>query len=380
MNEKFTKDSTALNTIQCRYFPVCSGCSMQKQLYSHPKHQMLESALKLKVPFIVDEVIFWRHKAKLAIGKKDNELRIGLYQQNSHEIISIPDCPLHTHAINPILKDILKEISASGITVYSETSFRGVLRYIQLVEERNTKKVSLTFVVNEEFETIQSHPFFSFLKKAIASNLHSIWVNIKKTQDNVIFGKEWHLLTGHRHVCQEILGKPFYFHPASFCQVHLKQYENVLMKIREWVQPKVKVLELYAGIGTIGKSIADLVDSVDCYENNPYAFECFDLSQKAYLDKNVSFFPFSAEDFEEQDHFNCLILDPPRKGLSQTVFEKITKLKGIQEIIALYCDLDSFLKDLEKLKKRGWKLEKIESYLFFPGSDHIEILGFLKRI
>ena len=68
MNEKQTRKSTIQETINCNYFPECSGCKKQTELFKHDKHLKLEQDLKLKIPFIVDTVTRWRHRVKMAVG------------------------------------------------------------------------------------------------------------------------------------------------------------------------------------------------------------------------------------------------------------------------------------------------------------------------
>jgi 23S rRNA (uracil1939-C5)-methyltransferase len=379
MNEKFTINFEDQKEIKCGYFPLCSGCRKQKDLFKHEKHTLLEETFKRKIPFIVDDVVGWRHKAKLAIGKEANELKIGLYQENSHKIVNIPDCPLHTNHLNPVLNEVYSCVQKTKISIYSEKTFQGILRYVQLVEENETGKISLTFVVNADLEEIKNHPFFQELESTLKNKLVNLWLNEKKTQDNSIFGAKWLKLRGNTYHVQKILNRPFAFHPAAFCQVHLKQYENVLKKIRSYCVNKPVVLELYAGVGTIGKNMIDLARSIDCFESNPFAKECFEESQKMKFDENIQFFPKPAEEFEEKG-YTLAILDPPRKGLSSKVLEKLLNLKTIEEMILLYCDADSFIKDVKIFEKNGFLLEEIETYLFFPGSDHIEVLGRIKRI
>lgn len=380
MNDKLTTKTTEREKIKCDYFPLCSGCQKQDEIGEQSRHRALEDALKRKISLIVDGITFWRHKVKLAIGEKFSDPVMGLYKKNSHEIISIPNCPLHTRNINPALHIIKRCIQDSKISIYNEKTFKGFLRYVQVVEENLDGKLGITFVVNESLDEVKNHPFFSLVLQRLEGRISSLWLNEKMTKDNVIFGKNWLHVFGKTHTNQKILGKVYFFHPASFCQVHLKQYENVLNQIKNLVKPLACVLELYAGVGTIGKSLSEKVLSVDLYESNPSAQEGFLLANELHPDKNLQFFPKPAEDFIELKEYDTLIVDPPRKGMSLKVLEKVTRLANLREMILLYCDSDSFLRDVRFFEERSWRLTFVESYLFFPGSDHIEVLGKLEKI
>jgi 23S rRNA (uracil1939-C5)-methyltransferase len=379
MNDKFTTFPTDQQKISCDFFPRCSGCKNQKDLFNHFKHQQLENALNRKVPFIVDQVTHYRHRAKLAIGGNHLDPKIGLYVEGSHEILPIPTCPLHTLGMNAVIEIIRQTILGSKITIYSEKTFQGILRYVQIVQKRDQDAYQLAFSVNLDTQLAKEHPFFEKLKERLQGRLKSLWLNEKKTKDNVIFSSKWELISGDDMLENRILNRPFYFHPATFCQVHLPIYERVLKRIRSWIYNKKVILELYAGIATIGKNLADLCKRIDSYEINPFAQAAFEKSQAAFFDENIRFYNKSSEEFEENDDYEIVLADPPRKGMSMKVLEKVLKLKKVNELFLLYCDCDAFLKDLKILNENGYELKEIESYLFFPGSDHIEILARLEK-
>ena len=74
-----------------------------------------------------------------------------------------------------------------------------------------------------------------------------------------------------------------------------------------------------------------------------------------------------------------MIIDPPRKGISKEVMSKILSMKTVKEIVMVYCDLEAFLKDYKRLLEKGCVLKEIAAYLFFPGTEHIEILAKIEK-
>jgi len=76
---------------------------------------------------------------------------------------------------------------------------------------------------------------------------------------------------------------------------------------------------------------------------------------------------------------DIVIVDPPRKGLDYQVLDALCQTKGPSQILYLSCGPVSFQRDCEKLFAHGWKVDNAEAYLFFPGSNHVEILCSLKR-
>lgn len=378
MNRSFTQFSSPSKVIHCRYFPTCSGCHQQRNLHDHPKLKRLAQFYPY-VELNVDEVIHWRHRVKLAVGGKSDRPLIGLYREGSHEIVDIPTCPLHTKGINDVVQVIKESIGVTNLAIYNEKSGDGVLRYIQIVQQRDEKKFQIALVVNAPAQVMCQHPFINDLIKRLGNWLDGLWLNEKTGKDNVIFSQQWHHVVGEKFLKNRILNRPFYFHPAAFCQVHLPIYEKVLMKIRSWLDVKKNVLELYAGCATIGKNIADLTRSIDAYESNPWAYASFEQSQQAYLDQNVRYFQEPSEKFPIDQDYQIAILDPPRKGISLEVFSKLKELKTLEMLIMLYCDTESFLRDCQLFQDHGWIVKSVEPYLFFPGSHHIEILARLEK-
>jgi 23S rRNA (uracil1939-C5)-methyltransferase len=110
-----------------------------------------------------------------------------------------------------------------------------------------------------------------FKGKEIAQVIHdelpevvSVIQNVNEEKTNVILGKEEKVLFGKGHIEDELLGKKFQISAKSFYQVNTKQTEVLYQKAIELADLKATdvVIDAYAGIGTIGLSIADKVDHV----------------------------------------------------------------------------------------------------------------------
>lgn len=102
---------------------------------------------------------------------------------------------------------------------------------------------------------------------------------------------------------------------------------------------------------------------------------------------------------------DVLIVDPPRKGLEDSVLEQLCKphnpkqdytedpmlLSGpkysinwtnnIHTLIYVSCGFDALARDCDSLLKgnAGWRLESATGYVLFPGSNHVETVAIFKR-
>ena len=77
---------------------------------------------------------------------------------------------------------------------------------------------------------------------------------------------------------------------------------------------------------------------------------------------------------------DLVVVDPPRKGLEETVSSALASTKRPKLLVYVSCGFEAFTKDFEVLTRRGnWNLEHAEGHVLFPGSDAIETLAFFTR-
>ncbi|NDF14100.1 hypothetical protein EB061_02110 [bacterium] len=72
-----------------------------------------------------------------------------------------------------------------------------------------------------------------------------------------------------------------------------------------------------------------------------------------------------------------IILDPPREGIGETLPPLLEKLSGlsISSMILVGCDVDAFTRDVHRLLKKGFQLERLGVLDLFPQTPHIESLA-----
>jgi len=114
-------------------------------------------------------------------------------------------------------------------------------------------------------------------------------------------------------------------------------------------------------------------------EKNPFSSIFFDMIKKKEKFHNVEFLSKDVSDICSSIlKKDIIIVDPPRKGLEKTLLLSLAeKNKGC--LVYISCFFYSFKRDSDFLILHGWKLKKIDGFLFFPGTNHIEILGFFEK-
>jgi 23S rRNA (uracil1939-C5)-methyltransferase len=372
--------------LKCEYFPLCSGCESQGDVTSPPIWQNVKEFFHRCAPAVpislkMNEITRWRTRSKLAVRGTFRDPKIGLFKHHSHSVVPIPTCPLHHPLINAMNSKVRKAMIDCKIDPYDENKRNGILRYLQFTLERKTRLVQLALIVN----CLTKNPLIEEFVKQLykEGGFHSIWLNFQPQQTNRIFGEHWILCEGEPYLWEHLGTAKCAFHPACFIQAHLSLFEQVLTRVRDWSDLNAKVIELYAGIGVIGLNLTPQSQEVICVEINPFSSQCFDLSRLKLPPELQNKISIKISTSEDATHMipgkGVIVVDPPRKGLDAKVLETICLAEKGTQLIYLSCGPHSFQKDVEKMLAHGWQIEKAEAYLFFPGSNHVEILCSLRK-
>lgn len=374
--------------IYCPQKPCCLG-SCQKKNVDNPDilqqvRAFFSSVGISSIQLHTGSPIHWRTRAKLAIRGSSNQPKIGLFEPGTHQIIDIPHCALHHPSINKTALALKQWITHHKIDIYDENSGLGLLRYVQFTVQRSTNKVQVVLVVNLKSINDAFKDKVDQFYQDNKEHLHSVWLNENTRRDNVIFGNNWILLHGEKWLWEKLSSREVCFHPASFMQANLEMFERLLEKLPNFVPPQSTILELYAGTGAIGLSLIENAKSLHCVEVVELAKQCFDKSiQKldAKEKEKVTFSVGTSHQFCSliDKRPNIIIIDPPRKGCGDLVLGALCGVNFPSRLIYVSCGWDSFQKECKELLLSGWSLTHAEAFLFFPGTDHLEILGVFER-
>jgi 23S rRNA (uracil1939-C5)-methyltransferase len=375
---------------RCPHFGKCSGCSLQK-IFEPPswieiKHFFGCYSKNAEPMLFVGDFGGCRFKSKLATQKKLNgSIAIGLYKENSHKVVDIPYCLVHHPQINNGIALVKEALSKFKMSIYSEKTKKGLIRYFQLFVQRKTNKIQLSIVLNtEDINVVKKNAlFFDFLYRE-EGLFDSVWINLNEKDGNAIFSNKWLFLKGKEQFWQRIGKIDFLFHPMSFAQSNIVMFEKLIQFLeKELLESfsssdlkKKKILELYAGTGAIGLNLAHLVKEVMLVEKNPFSKVFF----KSELEiTNLDCLIGEVKEIDlELNEYDIIIVDPPRKGLDEDLLKKLCLKKG-GTLIYVSCFFKNFKRDCELLVASGWKIKKGNGFLFFPGTDHVEILGILEK-
>lgn len=175
-----------------------------------------------------------------------------------------------------------------------------------------------------------------------------------------------------------LLGRKYHYSPNGFFQINLPAYEMALQSIRLETASE-EIVDYYAGVGTIGLSVAQSGQKITLVESNPAAGQELMKNVAAARMSGIEAEAVVAKSEEMLGYIKreaTIILDPPRAGLDKLVIDKILQARP-KKVIYLSCNPATQARDLAMLVG-GYEISKIIPLNFFPRTPHLEVLAVLE--
>ena len=177
-----------------------------------------------------------------------------------------------------------------------------------------------------------------------------------------------------KNLSDSILGHKYSYSPNGFFQINLPVYEMALLEIKNHIKTE-KVLDLYAGVGTIGLSVARGHD-LTLVECNKFAYE--ELKNNAKNHKTILENSENCLKYVVND--STVIVDPPRAGCDKKLLDRFIEVAP-PTIIYLSCNPATQARDIKiLLNSKKYEVKSCTPFNFFPRTPHLENLIVLKKI
>ncbi|MGQ9701061.1 MAG: 23S rRNA (uracil(1939)-C(5))-methyltransferase RlmD [bacterium] len=368
---------------RCPVFLVCGGCQLQHVDYQFQvqlKKEILIDTLRRigkiewnDIEVITDQPWHYRNRAQLRIQNK-TDIKIGYFKKNTHEVVNQNICYINEIEINQALTIIRKRIEGSKIKVYSEIDHSGNLRHIILRRGTNTGQLYIIFVTKD-----RQIPYALYENLIdVIPGVVGISQNINAQKTNRIIGDKNITLAGTHFYEETIDNKLFRISPTSFFQVNTGIFEKIIEKIKSQITGSI-IVDLYAGVGVIGISLAPICERVIAIEENPFAVNDGIVNAQINNIENIEFLQGRVEKLiNNLTTGDTLILDPPRKGVAKAVFEILSRIK-IKKIIYLSCNPATLARDAVLILNSGYTIKKTYLFDMFPQTYHIETLMIFEK-
>ena len=345
----------------CPYFGECGGCQLQHAAYAHQleiKRQVVDEAWSragLRLP--PDSLVLgmddpWRYRIRgdFEAISGAGTWRFGFHRLRSHSVLPIDTCPIHDLRIEQALPAFaqaanemqLKDLQ--NLLLTAEPTSQGLLWRLR---HRGRPPAW----PRDEF----AHRVAELLPGQVLL-------------DDAMSLEFW--------------GLTFRVRNDTFVQTNYRQmlvlYRTALDMLA--AGPADRVLDLYAGIGTISVAVASQGAAVTAIEENPNAVQLGRLNTRINSAK-VDYLPGKVETVLRQirlDQYQAAILDPPRAGCEPAAIAELIRL-GVQRLVYVSCEPSTHARDLIALVRGGYRVRRAAIVDMFPQTYHIESVALLER-
>lgn len=332
----------------------------------------------------MDKPYHYRNKAQVPVKTVRGQLETGFYKRGSHTLVPIEDFYIQDPAIDQaiiVVRDLLRKYH---VTPYDERTGKGVIRTVMVRRGYYSHEVMVVLVTNTKRLPMAEQIVDGIV--AGVPEVKSIVQNINDKKTNRLLSDKNKTLWGADEIHDQLLGIDFAISPLSFYQVNPQQTERLYQTAIDnaGLDGSQTVIDAYCGIGTISLAVAKHAKQVYGVEIVPAAIDDAKHNAKRNGIKNAKFVVGKAEEQfakwqEDGLKPDVVIVDPPRKGLAESLIEATGKMAP-QKVIYVSCNPATLVRDIQRFAEQGYHVTKpIQPVDQFPQTTHVESVTVLER-
>lgn len=363
----------------CGHYGVCGGCQAQHIAYPRALklkrlrvYDALERIGGVRAPVVMDTlpsdgVYGYRNKAEFAL----NGAFGGAFEGGSRRLIDIGACPLQADAANELFAFVKRR--AGGLNI----------RYV-VTRANDAGDMLITLSVEGEPRLKPLRALASDAMREFPSLKGACVCRLARGHVHALNG-EIERLAGEIALEQAVCGLRFKLSPQSFFQVNTRQAEKLYGLALSLAELKGadSIADVYCGAGAISLLAAVYCARVTGIELIPEAVE--DARENARVNGLEHKTRFLAGDASElyarlcfSERFDAVILDPPRKGLSESVIRALNAYPA-KRLVYVSCDPATLARDVKALSS-AYRLVSAHPVDMFPQTAHVETVCLLSKL
>ncbi|WP_225046949.1 23S rRNA (uracil(1939)-C(5))-methyltransferase RlmD [Lacticaseibacillus kribbianus] len=337
----------------------------------------------LRPTIAAPEQLHYRNKAQFPVREVDGHVVAGLYAPQSHKLVPLTTFATQMPTTMRVITTLCGILEELKVPIYDEKRNSGIVKTLVVRESRSTGEVQLTLITHTA-----KLPHQAQLLAAIAATLPevvTVMQNVNAAQTSLVWGQDSTLLAGKPTITERLLGLDFALSPQAFLQLNPSQtptlYETALAALD--LKPDETLVDAYAGIGTIGLSLAAHAKAVRGMDTVPAAVADANQNATANGITNTHYEVGTAETvfpkwLREGFKPDAVIVDPPRAGL-EPAFIKALLTARPKKFVYISCNPSTLARDLVKLTA-GYRVDYIQSIDMFPQTARCEaVVKFTRR-
>lgn len=373
----------------CPVAKLCGGCDFHHMDYQEESrlkmdrvraclNRMAGESLETTPMHPAPDTTCYRNKAQYPVAIQKNRAYAGFFKAGTHQVIENNRCLILPAEVDRVKELVIDWINQYRISVYDETTHKGLIRHIYVRRGTVSGQVLVCLVANgrrlnrveELLRRLKTVPGFTTLV-----------LSVNTRPGNAILGDEFRTLHGPGYIEDTLCGLTFRLSPRSFYQVNHHQAEKLYDAAitAAGITKTDTVLDLYCGVGTITLAMSRAAGRVIGVEVIPQAVEDAKDNARRNGIQNAEFLcadaGAAALELERQGvKADVVVVDPPRKGLNADAIEAITRFAP-RRLVYVSCDPATLARDVAALKEKGFRLQNAQAFDLFPRCAHVETVA-----
>ena len=379
----------------CPIFEKCGSCHLlhmdAKAQSDFKKNQLIKLCKDAKLPLQVKDILTmeepYHYRNKMIIGfqkDRNRHIQAGFYEEFSHKIIPYKRCLLHPEICDEIVEEIVSLMEKLRIEPYEEDKRRGLLRHVLLRYGKQSGKIMVVLVINQNVFPARKNFVNALLHKF--PNITTIVQNVNTRKTSVVLGDQERVLYGKGYIEDTLCGLKYRISSKSFYQINHEQTQVLYQTGIDMLEltGNEKVLDAYCGIGTIGMSMAHKVKQVIGVEINKDAVNDAIVNARINDVKNIRFICDDASAYmkkaqQRKERFDVVIMDPPRSGSNEQFLSALVNMKP-KQILYISCNPITQVRDMQYLKRFGYVGDAMQGVDMFPNTNHVETVCLMSKV
>ena len=313
-----------------------------------------------------DPQIGYRTKMEYAFSGERGALRLAFHLRGGKGArVALPDgCALAGTNANRAALALVERLNGRGIAPED-------LKSLIVRQSHASGRVGLALFVH-----LDQAPAIALTEFPQASSL-GIYFSRRSSPASIVtrvLGEE-----GEATIREHVNGVDLEYPLLGFFQNHVPAFAHAVRTIAGWMGPAERVIELYAGVGSIGIAIAGQAREVLGVEIEPAAVACATANARRNGITNYRPEARAAQKTPREvlRTADVLILDPPRSGLPPKLLRRITDTLP-PRIAYLSCNPETQARDFAAIAP-DYRPVYCAGFDFFPQTPHLESLLLLER-
>lgn len=379
---------------RCIHFGECGGCALQHISYEDQiatKHEIVRNILADHLEDVEVEITPspnpYEYRLRMDYVTASDPIvepnqRMGLRKRKSfNHVVDLSECHLIPVKYFPKIRKVFERSLELGLVPYDLVKQTGFLRYLIIRQQGDKAMLIAVTHSNDNEESLNRLAEF-----AIGQGFSSVYWLINDTDTDTSFGEinkywgEQFLQVSFQSSGRDLVVS---IGPNTFCQNNIPGFnllvEYVKERILKFGDRRANLLDLYAGVGTIGLALSNLFENIYACEIVPESVELAKLNAQQNGITNYHIVEGDVRELSEhlKEEGDVVIVDPPRTGLEPKGVDEVLSLNP-EKIIYISCNPITQAQDLNLMKDK-YRVTSCRTFDMFPQTYHMENVVVLER-